>query len=718
MTRRLLLPLLSLLALATLAGLALAPSAAHAPPVHTLPGPDGRAGMCYTFYDPGYPFLPLALAAGARWERFNFDWHRLEPSDGQWDDAVANSYEVLVNDLTAAGMDIVGMLLWTPDWAATGALVQPPTPPPGPPGPLVPPPPAEAQPSPSPPRGLYEEWNDWSASDDPGINYWGRFVYQAVSRYGDRVQHWEIWNEPDYPYFWSGTPADYAQLLRVGYLATQAACPDCTVLFGGLQYWGNPAFYTQVLDILNDDPQAAQYNYYFDVMSVHLYSRSSTIYDVVNAIRSGMVAHVPAHPIWLTETGVPVWDDASVDPTPYEQWDYTATQDEAAAFVLQSYANAWAAGVERYFFFRTHDADMDDDTFAPAFFGLIRNDRSPRPAYSAYRVATTYLVSPTMATSWTYADGTRRVTLWGTPRGKVSVLWNTTPTTLTFYYPAILPTATRVDRWGNAQTITAAGGSYALTLPAATANLLSNPGDYIIGGETYLVLEADTTPPTATVLPLPAAWYSPALPVSWTASDDAAGIWGSDVQVREGGGAWTDWLRFTQTQGITTAVYTNVQHGQTLCFRARAWDRAGNRGAWPADAQACTTIAQRTLHLTVAAVFGDGNENGLWDGDEVALTASFRFVDEAGTDVVPPTVGAGWAFTTTLWAGTYRLLVTPEGWPSPPPGWLPAGWPLAVAGGAEPLELNLTIGLPPHRHSLALPVAQRAAAIREDRMGR
>jgi len=710
--RRLLFPALFAFALLALAGLASRPIAAGPAEVTPLPpvqNPGGRAGACYSFYDnPERPFVQMALDAGSRWDRFDFSWPAIEPSDDNWN---FDAYDSLVNDLYGAGMDMVGILLWTPEWAATGRLSslfypsrwggekgKMPRLGQRPPGWYAPVPhtdvaPLAASAASSPPAGLYLPWNDPN-------NRWGNYVYHVVYRYGDRVKYWEIWNEPEWDYFWTGTSTDYAQLLKVGYQATKAACPDCQVLFGGLHYWANPDFHRWVLNILNDDPDAPDNNYYFDVMSVHLYSRASNVYDVVNTIHDGMLDFVPDHPIWLTETGVPVWNDSSVDPNP-TKYDYAATQDEAAAYVIQSYAEAWASGIERYFFFRTHDADIGE------YFGLIRNDRSLRPAYVAYQVAATYLVSPTMVTRWTYPEGVRRVTLWGTPWGKLSVLWNTTPTATVFGYSAVLPTATLVDRWGVTQTITATDGVYTLTLPGATANRVDDPEDYFIGGEPYLVIEADTTPPTATVHHLPTTTYSYTIPVSWEGADDAAGIWGFDVQVREGDSpVWGDWLHLAETQGITSVLYTGDRHGETYCFRARAWDRAGNHGDWPADAQACTTLdLRREVHFVLEAVFGDGNSDGVWDAGEEVLTATLRLVDANGVDVVIPTVGSSWEFTAVLPAGDYTLVAVPVGWPSSPPGWLPRWLPLVVEPGVMVQEILLGgVGLLPHRASVHLPV--------------
>ncbi|MEA3340383.1 MAG: hypothetical protein U9R15_10495, partial [Chloroflexota bacterium] len=447
-------PFLGLTFLAGLTFLLLATSPAVAEVVAVTPLPpveetDGRAGACYSFYydpSPTRPFIQKALDAGSRWDRFDFIWPNIETSNDIWN--FEEAYDPLVDDLRAAGMkNLVGILLWTPDWASSvsasgglGALPfdQRPV------GWYAPAPrkvstPQAASAASSPPQGLYLSW------DDPN-NHWGDYVYEVVSRYKDRVQYWEMWNEPEWSYFWTGTSAEYAQLLKVGYQATKAACPDCTVLFGGLHYWANTSYYRWVLNTLGDDPAAPSNNYFFDVMSVHLYSRSDSIYDEVANIRSGMTTYnVGDHPIWLTETGVPVWGDLP-ESNPKPKYDYAATQDEAAAYLIQSYANAWAADVERYFFFRTNDENMSE------YFGLIRNDHTLRPAYVAYQVANTYLISPTLVARETTGSH-RRVTLWGTPRGKASVLWNNGPTASDYTLPAVIETATLVDRLGTTQTI-------------------------------------------------------------------------------------------------------------------------------------------------------------------------------------------------------------------------------------------------------------------------
>ena len=66
-----------------------------------------------------------------------------------------------------------------------------------------------------------------------------------------------------------------------------------------------------------------------------------------------------------------------------------------------------------------------------------------------------------------------------------------------------------------------------------------------------------------------------------------AGLRSYDVQVRDGtNGPWTDWLlRVESTSGLFPAI-----GGHTYSFRVRGRDWVGNLEAWPAAAQATTTV--------------------------------------------------------------------------------------------------------------------------------
>ena len=731
MMKRLLLPLFPVVLLVLLL-LAIRPPLGQAavdstekPLQLTVTEPDGRLGVCYGFYedppDSGQrPYLDLAYAAGARHDRWDFSWTAIQPQNqDQWN---WSGHERIVRAETAKDMGVLGILLWTPQWAAThqgltgwaeylatlasagsrffahaNNPVAPNTP---------------TLFSSSPPQNLYQPV--FVNGQINRGNYWGYYVYNLAKHFDGsdptlRVDAWEMWNEPDWSFFWSGSPEDYCQLLKVGYKAIKGedgavgGNPNATVLFGAVLYWleNSQEFLDRVLDCLAADPAAEQNNHFFDVMSVHFYSRSDNTYDEVNKVKSKMAARgMVNQPIWLTETGAPMYGD-----TPYlEKRDYLLSIDEEAAYVLQSYANALAAGVGKYFFFRAHDADMGEP------HGLIRNDKSLRPAYSAYQVAAEYLKGENQVTRVPNGEA-MRVSLWGTPQGKVSVLWNRTPNPVVYGMQAAMPNATLVDRWGGTQGINAVNGFYTLTLPVATANLESNPSDYIVGGDPLILVETDIISPTSALQPLPPLTLGSAITLTWTASDTQSGVWYLQIQSSTSpDGPWAVVAGLNETQGVTQTV-VHIDQNATFYFRARARDRVGNWELWPPGHEVSTDVDANTeLRWQVDALFNDSNRNAIWDPPvgsgslkpEITLThVSMRFV---GPDwqVITSAISNSWHFTRTLLPGTYTFIAR----------WRDDGgddWmtlePVVIDGTVDPLyaPVSRTIGLLPSQ-ALYLPI--------------
>ena len=550
-------PMLALLLMA-------APSrAARAP----IPAQQSALGLCFVYHDQQV-WHDLAREAGASLNRWQLSWYEVEATKGDLD---WSAFDPRVDADLASGMAVSAILMGTPYWAATkGTTLGPPVKAEVKEEPWTIKAFGEASTSASPPANLALPW------DHPD-NYWGRFVYQTVSHFKTRIKIWEMWNEEDWSFFWSGTHEDYYQLLKVGYQAAKAADPEATVLFGGLHLFADPDFFQDVLDLARKDPTAAAHGYYFDVLPLHLYSRSSQAYDNVNWVRWRMTLRGIDKPIWINETGAPVWNDGV---GPGQQYEWSVTREEQADYLVQAYANALAAGVEKMLVFRLHDGNMWEA------YGLVKNDGSRRPAFDAFRTIQTYLREPTFI-SRRRSQGTVVVTLYGAAQGKVTVLWNELPVASTVRLPAVMDAALRVDRSGHAQTITPQDGHYSLLLPGATASRPTDPGDYFVGGEPVIVVEQDTSPPTAAVHPLADVTQDPQFAVTWSGSDDASGVWSYDVQVRDGPvGAWAGWL--TQT-AQTSAVYSG-QDRHTYFFRVRARDRAGNVGSYSDQAQAWTTV--------------------------------------------------------------------------------------------------------------------------------
>ncbi len=220
--------------------------------------------------------LANAQITGADWDRWPMYWNRIEQTAGQFSWAYQD--EATIAD-TAAGFQINAILLGTPPFYTTGGLTSQtelPT------DELILSPVANGfrRINAATPVGLYEPvFTDGTDIPGPGkqinsTNVWARFVHTAVNRYkpggviaqaqnwpaGVGITHWEMWNEPDLSFFWDGTVADYARLLKVGYAAAKQADAAAQILFAGLANDGaHLTYYDDVLDIYDTDPLAGQF---------------------------------------------------------------------------------------------------------------------------------------------------------------------------------------------------------------------------------------------------------------------------------------------------------------------------------------------------------------------------------------------------------------------------------------------------------------------------
>lgn len=420
------------------------------PPIPTPPAdpPDRAFGAVETYHTPD-----LADAAGVGWTRIIFYWSELKKDGpGTWNEFHA-PYARIDREIEG-GREVVGLLKHTPAFATdgmTGAGV---------------------------PRGLY------LPVDDPG-NLWAGFVREVVTAYRGRIDRWIVWNEPDIPLDvygtqWAGTPADYYRLVKVAYLAAHEVNPDAQIHLGGLTYWHDPDYLNTFLEAASADPTASQHGYYFDVVSLHIYFQPMTTPDIVAALQDTLADYGLDKPIWINETNAPPYDDPT---QPWADPMFAVTQDQQAAFLLQEFALALASGVERVGVYKWIDEPPPDPGFEP--YGLLRADRSPRPAYAAYEVITAYYAG-TEAAQRSEGPGHQGVTLL---RGDAvtRVLWADTAHAVELRVPALAESALLVDQTGAAQTIHPQAGDYVLRLPGADCD---PAGGCLLGGPPAVIVES------------------------------------------------------------------------------------------------------------------------------------------------------------------------------------------------------------------------------------
>jgi hypothetical protein len=400
----------------------------------------------------------------------------------------------------------------------------------------------------SPPSGLYEPvFSD--GSDVPAAhktinanNRWANLVYQAVERYrpgGVLAQHkgwpagwgvrtWEIWNEPDLPFFWNGSVADYARLLKVAALAARQADPHAVIMFGGLADPPAPGYLSYTLSALAQDPNPSlrdSQGWYFDAVALHNYAWSWHTGERIRQAQQALSAYaaVKDRPIWINESGVAVYDDYP-GPTWQQNGEanYMATMEEQAAFTIQNAAYSLYNGAAVVFHFQLYDGcgnDPPGTDFPPdsrhlcdqgqicasaSAFGVWRNKTTDscyrqhpqpdtaRPAFSAFRTAVQTLTGAQPL--WhQQPDGNQERFAFYRPdtKQRIIVLWARNHHDVTAQVPAVASQATLLDQYGSSTTVQPNDGSYNITLPGATNLNLPHPpdGSSSIGGRPYLLIE-------------------------------------------------------------------------------------------------------------------------------------------------------------------------------------------------------------------------------------
>lgn len=494
-----------------------------------------------------------AQQAGAAWERWPIYWPNVETSAGSYDFSRVDS--ALARD-EAAGFQVNAILMNTPAFFTTGGSTSVPAPHVGDKAasraysdavaagldPTV----SSAT---TTPAGLYQSvFADGTDTAAPGkvinaANPWARFVNTTVARYRGRVGLWEIWNEPDMAFFWNGSVADYARLLKVGYLAAKAADPGARVAVGGQAYWewtitrGIPhAWLRAFLDQTSLDATAPANAYYFDVIPWHWYSRPSDILNKIADARSILAQRgIVGKPMLVNETNTPACGEPPVyapcaPPTAYRGG---ATIDEQAAGVIQSAAYGLAAGLERLIFFQFADDGNGES------YGLTRGaGSSDRPAYTAYQVAATYLSGAVKVTRKPAGDferiivETNQLASGGSPGHHwASIVWKRTAGDGTMTLPGT-GAGQIVELDGSAMPI-GASGAFGITLRGATDNRSQggDPNDYIIGGAPRIIVAsvpppdlAPNTPPAATPVPTATPVFTPTPAPTATPAPTSGGL--------------------------------------------------------------------------------------------------------------------------------------------------------------------------------------------------
>ncbi|MBN1641595.1 MAG: beta-galactosidase [Anaerolineae bacterium] len=305
----------------------------------------------------------MARDAGIRWAKQQFVWAEIEPQPGhyRWE-----KYDAIVDLCESYGLRVIARLDGAPNWSRQDNSM---------PG--------------RPPDDLAD---------------YGEFVYRFVEHYRGRVQHVQIWNEPNLYIEWGNRPVDpagYVDLLRIAYQRAKEADPDVYVLGAPLAITlGEPHPEPGKWRAMNDlqfleEMYEAGAAAYFDILAANAFgmdlppddapSPSKLNFARASLQREIMVRYGDADKaVWFNEYA---WNAA---PASFAQEDLTwqrVSEEQQAAYTLQGLEYAlenwpWAGVFNIWYFRQVGDIPPDQASY---YFRMVDVDFIPRRIYFAIK---------------------------------------------------------------------------------------------------------------------------------------------------------------------------------------------------------------------------------------------------------------------------------------------------------------------------------------------
>ncbi|HHX45333.1 MAG TPA: hypothetical protein GX714_15295 [Chloroflexi bacterium] len=318
--------------------------------------------------------LHMAADAGIGWVKQHFPWEEVEPRrKGEFIDPISKGsswakFDEIVAECEAHGLRIVARLDRPPDWS--------------------------------------RQDNSYKERPPDDLNDYGDYVYAFVERYRGRIDHIQIWNEPNIFPEWGNQPVDpeaYVELLKVAYRRAKEANPNVRVLAAPLaitlgEPHPEPGKWRSMSDL---DYLEAMYRAgakdYFDIYSANAFGMDRPPEDPPDANtlnfqrvvlhRRIMEKHGDADKaVWFNEFG---WNAApehmAAEQLTWSRVDETQ-QAEYTVRAIEMARSEWPwAGVFMIWYFR--QVGNIPPERADYYFRMVDTDFAPRPLYTAVQAA-------------------------------------------------------------------------------------------------------------------------------------------------------------------------------------------------------------------------------------------------------------------------------------------------------------------------------------------
>ena len=376
------------------------PSNLQASPVHLVPPTNPIPASFFGMHihkagkQTAWPSVPIP-----QWRLWDAHvaWPDMEAREGQWNFSYLDSY------LALAKAHETGLLLplgLSPQWASAR--------------------PTE--------KSAYQP--GWAA-EPKELDYWDTYVSTVVQHCKGQIHTYEIWNEPNYKPFWTGSTDQIVVLTHKAHDIIKATDPSAVLV--------SPAATRGALGVeWLDDFLTKGGGRYVDVIGFHFYTETpEKMIPLIQLTKAAMTRHnMEALPLWNTETG---WSNPNPFPSP----------ELAAAYLARAYILQWAAGVQRFYWYAWDNHGwVSIETTLP-------DSKTLTPAGQAYGVIQGWLVGAEMRSCDMSQDQTWVCHL-HRAQGDQRIVWNAGGSTVTFDIPkawkatSVTPLLGDPSRWTSA----------------------------------------------------------------------------------------------------------------------------------------------------------------------------------------------------------------------------------------------------------------------------
>jgi hypothetical protein len=295
------------------------------------------------------PWPNMPVPAWRLWDA-DVNWPNLEPNRAQWQLERLDRYVSMADQ---HGTSILLPLGGSPVWASARPQV------------------------PSP-------YSLGFTAEPANLDDWRVYVRTVVSRYKGRIPAYEIWNEPNLKDFWSGTTEQMLTLTKEASQIIHSVDPHAIVVSPSATSDYGVSWLAEFLKLGGGQ--------FVDVIGYHFYVDPPTqlpeamVLDIQRVERTLVQYNLEKLPLWNTESG---W----LAPARFD------SEEVAAGFLARAYILAWAAGVQRFYWYAW-------DNTAVAIRTYNEVDHTTTPAGYAYKVMEQWLVGAKMAGCTESADHT------------------------------------------------------------------------------------------------------------------------------------------------------------------------------------------------------------------------------------------------------------------------------------------------------------------------